>query len=72
MEVIYILIPGMVLLGIILVLVLVSAIRRGQYDDLEGDGARILMDDDLMMPDADQRETVEVEKTTLEEDRNER
>lgn len=52
MEVIYILIPGMVILGVVLVLVLVSAIRRGQYDDLEGDGARILMDDDTMMPDA--------------------
>lgn len=52
MEVIYVLIPGMVLLGIILVFVLVIAIRKGQYDDLEGDGARILMDDDTMMPDA--------------------
>ncbi len=59
MEVIYVLIPGMILLGIILVLVLVIAIRKGQYDDLEGDGARILMDDDLMprsrMPDADEQ-----------------
>lgn len=51
MEVIYVLIPGMILMGIILVAVLVIAIRKGQYDDLEGDGARILMDDD-MMPDA--------------------
>lgn len=51
MEVIYILIPGMILMGIILVAVLVITIRKGQYDDLEGDGARILMDDDLM-PDA--------------------
>lgn len=51
MEVIYILIPGMILMGVILVAVLVIAIRKGQYDDLEGDGARILMDDDLM-PDA--------------------
>lgn len=55
MEVIYVLIPGMVLLGIILVLVLVIAIRKGQYDDLEGDGSRILMDDDTMMPDAEDR-----------------
>ncbi len=51
MEVIYILIPGMILMGVILVAILVIAIRKGQYDDLEGDGARILMDDD-MMPDA--------------------
>ncbi len=55
MEVIYVLIPGMILLGIILVLVLAIAIRKGQYDDLEGDGARILMDDDLMPDDLVQR-----------------
>ncbi len=59
MEVIYVLIPGMVLLGIILVLVLVIAIRKGQYDDLEGDGSRILMDDDTMMPDAPEAEQLE-------------
>jgi cbb3-type cytochrome oxidase maturation protein len=47
MEVIYVLIPGMILMGIILVAVLVIAIRKGQYDDLDGDGNRILMDDDL-------------------------
>ena len=58
MEVIYILIPGMILMGVILVAVLVIAIRKGQYDDLEGDGARILMDDDLMpdAPDSEQEE----------------
>lgn len=46
MEVIYTLIPAMILLGIILVLILVWAVRKGQYDDLEGDGNRILLDDD--------------------------
>lgn len=55
MEVIYVLIPGMILMGVILVAILVIAIRKGQYDDLEGDGARILMDDD-MMPDAPESE----------------
>lgn len=55
MEVIHVLIPGMILMGVILVAVLVIAIRKGQYDDLEGDGARILMDDD-MMPDAPEPE----------------
>lgn len=52
MEVIYGLIPGMILLGLIMVGVLFWAVRRGQYDDLEGDAHRILMDeDDPNLPD---------------------
>ena len=46
MDVIYSLIPGMILLGLLMVGVLVWAIRKGQYDDLEGDGNRILLDED--------------------------
>ena len=46
MEVIYTLIPGMIFLGLMIVAVLIWAVRKGQYDDLEGDGQRILMDDD--------------------------
>ncbi len=46
MDVIYTLIPGMILIGLIMVGVLVWAIKRGQYDDMDGDGNRILMDDD--------------------------
>lgn len=46
MEVIYGLIPAMIILGLIMVGVLVWAIKSGQYDDLEGDANRILMDDD--------------------------
>lgn len=46
MEVIYSLIPAMVFLGLAMVAVLVWAIRRGQYEDLEGDAHRILHDDD--------------------------
>ncbi len=69
MEVIYILIPGMILMGIILVAVLVIAIRKGQYDDLEGDGARILMDDDLMpdAPEPSKMHAMESEELTEEE-----
>ncbi|MBK5967436.1 MULTISPECIES: cbb3-type cytochrome oxidase assembly protein CcoS [Thiorhodovibrio] len=47
MEVIYGLIPGMLLLGLAAVVVLFWAARSGQFDDLEGDGQRILMDDDI-------------------------
>ena len=47
MEVIYGLIPGMILLGLVGVAVLFWAARSGQFDDLEGDSHRILLDDDL-------------------------
>ncbi|TVQ84976.1 MAG: cbb3-type cytochrome oxidase assembly protein CcoS [Chromatiaceae bacterium] len=47
MEVIYGLIPGMLLIGLIAVGVLFWAARSGQFDDLEGDAYRILMDEDL-------------------------
>ena len=46
MEVIYALIPGMIILGLIMLGVLVWAVKQGQYDDLEGEANRILMDDD--------------------------
>ena len=46
MEVIYSLIPGMIFFGLIFIGVLIWAVKKGQYDDLEGDGNRILMDDD--------------------------
>ena len=52
MEVIYGLIPAMIILGLIMVGVLVWAVKSGQYDDLEGDANRILMDDDdPLLPD---------------------
>lgn len=52
MEVIYGLIPGMLLLGLVAVGVLFWAARSGQFDDLEGDGQRILMDEDVDAEDA--------------------
>ncbi len=52
MDVIYTLIPGMIFFGLLFVGILFWAIKHGQYEDMEGDGNRILMDDDnLMMPD---------------------
>ncbi len=46
MEVIYTLIPGMIFFGLIMVGVLIWAVRKGQYEDMDGDANRILMDDD--------------------------
>ncbi len=65
MDVIYGLIPGMLILGLIMVAVLFWSARSGQFDDLEGDGQRILMDEDLRrdkkpdqrMPDAEDNES---------------
>ena len=65
MEVIYGLIPGMIILGLLAVVVLFWAARSGQFDDLEGEGHRILMDEDLppqqkkpkqMMPDHEEEQ----------------
>jgi cbb3-type cytochrome oxidase maturation protein len=57
MEVIYGLIPGMLVLGLAAVGVLFWAARSGQFDDLDGDSRRILMDEDAVdprrIPDAD-------------------
>ncbi len=52
MEVIYGLIPGMIILGIVAVGILFWAAKSGQYEDMEGEAHRILMDDDLE-PDAE-------------------
>jgi cbb3-type cytochrome oxidase maturation protein len=46
MEVIYSLIPGMTFLGLVFVGILIWAVRNGQYEDMEGNASRILLDDD--------------------------
>lgn len=53
MEVIYGLLPGMLLLGIVGVAVFFWAVRNGQYDDMEGAANRVLMDDDVPAFDSD-------------------
>lgn len=47
MDVIFGLIPGMILLGLAGFLVFFWAVRNGQYDDMEGPAHRILDDDDI-------------------------
>ncbi len=47
MEVIYGLLPGMLLLGIVGVAIFFWAVRSGQYDDMDGAANRVLMDDDV-------------------------
>lgn len=51
MDVIYGLIPLMLVLGLIGVVIFIWSVKSGQYDDLEGDANRILMDeDDPLLP----------------------
>lgn len=51
MDVIYGLLPGMLLLGIIGVGLFFWAVKSGQYDDMDGAANRVLMDDDDFMMD---------------------
>jgi cbb3-type cytochrome oxidase maturation protein len=46
MDVIFSLIPGMTILGLLFFAVLIWAVRKGQYEDMEGNASRILLDDD--------------------------
>ncbi len=46
MDVIYGLIPQMFILGLGMGVIFFWAVRNGQYEDLEGDANRILMDED--------------------------
>ncbi|HCI52675.1 MAG TPA: cbb3-type cytochrome oxidase assembly protein CcoS [Gallionella sp.] len=46
MDVIYSLIPGMTVFGLVFVGILIWAVKKGQYEDMEGNASRILLDDD--------------------------
>ena len=47
MNIIFLLAPFSVLLGLLAVGAFVWTLRSGQYEDIEGAAARILIDDDL-------------------------
>ena len=65
MEVIYGLIPLMIVLGLVGVIVFFWTVRSGQYEDLEGDANRILMDDDdPLLPDDKKQKDKKVDKRT--------
>ena len=58
MDVIYGLIPLMIIIGLVMVVVFFWTVKSGQYEDLEGDSSRILMDDDdPLLPDHNQQNT---------------
>ncbi len=60
MEVIYGLIPGVILLGLFSVVLFFWAVKSGQYEDMDGPAYRILDDDDeLLRPDLSPTEAEE-------------
>ncbi len=63
MDVIYALLPAMIMLALVSVVVFFWSARQGQYDDLEGPAHRILDDDDDPMLPQDYRNPVEHEKS---------
>lgn len=62
MDVIYSLIPGMMFFGVLFVIVLVWAVKKGQYEDMEGSANRILLDDDDEMLRSDEHKDVNASK----------
>jgi cbb3-type cytochrome oxidase maturation protein len=51
MEVMYLLIPLSVVLVFVIGVVFWWSLRSGQFDDMEGPGYRVLMDDDTIVTD---------------------
>jgi cbb3-type cytochrome oxidase maturation protein len=50
MEILYLLIPISVVLVFLIAVAFWWSVRSGQFDDMEGPGYRILMDDDKAKP----------------------
>lgn len=59
MDVIYGLLPLMLLLGLVAVGVFFWAARSGQFEDMEGEASRILMDEDLTSTEKQEQKTDE-------------
>jgi cbb3-type cytochrome oxidase maturation protein len=59
MDILYLLIPISLALVALIALVLLWAVRSGQFEDMEGPAHRILMDDDIpnSLPEPGHRET---------------
>lgn len=62
MESVYLLIPVSVLLVFGVAVAFWWSVRSGQFDDLEGPGFRILMDDDLPKPEVEAKKADEEPK----------
>ena len=64
MDILYLLIPISLVLVAFIALVLLWAVRNGQFEDMEGPAHRILMDDDQPLSDTTETETRKEPKST--------
>ncbi len=63
MEILFLLIPLAIVLMVVALAFFLWTVKTGQYDDLEGEGYRILMDeDDPLIPGNAAREAARKEK----------
>jgi cbb3-type cytochrome oxidase maturation protein len=62
MESVYLLIPVSVILVFLIAGVFWWSVRSGQFDDLEGPGFRVLMDDDQNLPASKKADGEKVDK----------
>ena len=58
MEILYLLVPISVVVVFLIAIAFWWSLRNGQFDDLEGPGYRILMDDDKAKPAPDDAENL--------------
>lgn len=62
MEILYLLIPVSVVLVFAIAVAFWWSVKSGQFDDLEGPGFRILMDDDKPRPIGDSQNSEKADK----------
>jgi cbb3-type cytochrome oxidase maturation protein len=64
----------MTFFGLVFVVILVWAVKKGQYEDMEGNASRILLDDEddgpLIRPRAEDNSKVKKPENTPEQDRS--
>lgn len=66
MDILYLLVPLSLVLVFVIGAVFWWSLRNGQFDDLEGEGFRILMDDDKALPSrhsSDTRESIDPDQS---------
>ena len=61
MEILYLLIPISVVLVFLIGIAFWWSLRNGQFDDMEGPGYRVLMDDDTPQKELSKRGSIDTE-----------
>ncbi len=71
MDIILMLIPAALMFSIAALLVFRWSVKSDQYDDMEGEAYRILIDDDDMIPDGAMKKKKTVNQKTVEKSNEE-